>query len=197
MSSGKKFIGASAAFAAASEFLFRGYNIAFPEFDQGPADDLFVCSPESNKISRIQVRGKQTERGSCGNDGFSTPVITPGELTIDDHALDYAVMALRYDCQWLLGLFDSVFMKEIIQTGVGCHTAHAGRKTFDPRARVEKGTRKVFFSSIDVSRAFSNHASSTWNEFFPFRISDVKPSNPRKKTPPSQLRIVLQESLIN
>lgn len=174
MSSGKKMIGASATHAAAAEFLFRGYNVAFPEFDMGCEDDLLVFSPENNKISRIQVRSKQTGMKSNGEDGYSVPVITPIELTQNDENLDYLVIGLRYCSQWILGLFDEVLMKKVMDAGVGSYTEHVGQKSFEPRARVIRMSGKVLFSGVDVSSAFSHTPNSKWDDFFPVRIADVK-----------------------
>lgn len=174
MSSGKKMIGASATHAAASEFLFRGYNIAFPEFDMGIEDDLLVLCPDSKKVTRVQVRSKQTATNQRGEDGFSTPVITPIELIQKNASLDYVVIALRYCSQWILGLFDEAIMRMVMDANVGSYTGHVGQSTFDPRARVVRATGRVLFSGVDVSRAFSHISDSNWDENFPIRISDVK-----------------------
>ena len=181
MSSGKKMIGSSATHAAASEFLFRGYNVAFPEFDMGIEDDLMVLCPDTKKITRVQVRSKQTETNKRGEDGFSTPVITPIELTQDNASLDYVVIALRYCSQWILGLFDEPIMRTVMDANVGSYTGHVGQRTFDPRARVLRSSGKVLFSGVDVSRAFSHISDSNWDEKFPIRISDVKRPNAENK----------------
>jgi hypothetical protein len=172
MSSGKKMIGASAAHAAAAEFLFRGYNVAFPEFDMGIADDLMVFSPDSGRVFRVQVRAKQSELRS-GEDGVSTPVITPMELMESGNNLDFVVHAIRFSRRWLIGLFDSALVQKVMDTGVGCYTSHAGRNTYDPRVTVDRSSGRILFSGVDVSEGFSHVPDSKWDELFPIRIEDA------------------------
>jgi hypothetical protein len=174
MSSTKKLVGASATFAAASEFLFRGYNVAFPEFDMGRADDLLVFSPASPKIFRLQVRSKQTTRNSIGEDGFSTTFFIPIEIADETNPLDLVVAALRYDQRWLLGLLDKSIASEIFASGAGCRTKHVGQETFDVRARVEKDSKRVFFSGIDVTATFAHSPDSKWDVLFPTRDREIE-----------------------
>ncbi|MEI6675764.1 MAG: hypothetical protein WCO57_11365 [Verrucomicrobiota bacterium] len=182
MSSGKKMIGASATHAAAAEFIFRGYNVAFAEFDMGIADDMMVFSPESSRVFRVQVRAKQSEL-RFGADGVSTPIITPMELMESGSNLDFVVHALRFSRRWLIGLFDAASVQKVMDAGVGCYTSHAGRNTYDPRVTVDRGSGRILFSGVDVSEGFSHVPDSKWDELFPIRIEDAKRQHKLLKQP--------------
>jgi hypothetical protein len=175
MSSGKKMVGSSAAYAAASEFLFRGYNVAFPEFDMGVADDLLVFSPDNEKVSRIQVRSRQFNSFPNGLEGRSTEIYMPVELLGDDNPLDFVIIALRFEHRWLTGIFDQPSLKNLVSAGVGSFTEHVGQKTYDLRATYNQSNGRLYFSKVDVSYAFSSNPPSRWDELFPVRNTAVKP----------------------
>jgi uncharacterized protein YuzE len=48
------YIGKAGQFAAMSEFLMRGWNVAVPEVDIG--DDIFVVRDENGEFVRVQVK---------------------------------------------------------------------------------------------------------------------------------------------
>jgi hypothetical protein len=50
----KHYVGRSGQLAAMSEFLWRGWNVAMPEVDEG--DDIFVVEHTSGTLYRVQVK---------------------------------------------------------------------------------------------------------------------------------------------
>ena len=60
------YVGKAGQFAAMSEFLMRGWNVAVPEVDIG--DDIFVVQDESGTLRRVQVK---TSTSTIRQNGFS------------------------------------------------------------------------------------------------------------------------------
>jgi hypothetical protein len=174
MSSGKKLIGASAAYAVASELLFRGYNVAFPEFDMGRGDDLVALSPDTGEVKRFQVRSRQLNRYATGEEGKSTEIYVPAEISEHDYPLDFVAIALRYQQSWLLGLFDSDSIETLKLEGVGGATKHVTQETYDLRATVDRESKTIRFSGVDVTQYFNILVPSQWDKHFPIRINDAK-----------------------
>ena len=50
----QKYLGMAAHYAAMSEFLIRGYNVAIPAVDVG--DDVLVIDDGQGTVSRVQVK---------------------------------------------------------------------------------------------------------------------------------------------
>jgi hypothetical protein len=174
MASGKKLIGSSAVHAVASELLFRGYNISFPEFDMGRGDDLLALHPDTGEIKRFQVRSRQLYRYATGEEGKSTEIYVPSEIGDKDYPLDFVIIALRYQQGWLLGLFDEESIRSLKTQGIGGLAKHMSQETFDLRVTLDRTTKAIRFSGVDVTHCFNVIVPSEWDKHFPVRINDSK-----------------------
>ncbi len=63
----KHYIGKSGQLAAMSEFLWRGWNVAIPEVDEG--DDIFVVQHTSGDLYRVQVKTATAREHSGAMEG--------------------------------------------------------------------------------------------------------------------------------
>jgi hypothetical protein len=63
----KHYIGKSGQFAAMSEFLWRGWNVAIPEVDEG--DDIFVVQHTTGVLYRVQVKTATARERSGATEG--------------------------------------------------------------------------------------------------------------------------------
>jgi hypothetical protein len=66
------YVGKAGQFAAMSEFLMRGWNVAVPEVDIG--DDIFVVRDENGEFVRVQVKTATAQKRS---DNFSAQFSLP------------------------------------------------------------------------------------------------------------------------
>jgi hypothetical protein len=75
----KHYVGKAGQLAAMSEFLWRGWNVAMPEVDEG--DDIFVVQHTSGTLYRVQVKTTTAhERGGALDGEFNIAlrqIITP------------------------------------------------------------------------------------------------------------------------
>jgi len=55
------YVGKAGPLAVMSEIALRGYNVALPEIDVG--DDIFGVSPDSGKLTRVQVKTASGRKG--------------------------------------------------------------------------------------------------------------------------------------
>ena len=86
------YVGKAGQFAAMSEFLLRGWNVAVPEVDVG--DDIFVVRDTDGEFWRIQVKTAiSTERRNGFSAQFSLPLTQVQERFVPE--LTYIFMVLN------------------------------------------------------------------------------------------------------
>jgi hypothetical protein len=90
------YVGQSGLFAAMSEFLYRGYNVAPPAVDLG--EDVFVVRARPNVVTRVQAKSSNTQNTRAGYFAqFNVPLDQLEEQ--DDPELVY-VFPARHDGRW-------------------------------------------------------------------------------------------------
>lgn len=95
------YLGKAGHFAAMSEFLLRGWNVAVPEVDVG--DDIFVVRDSDGAFVRIQVKTAQAKRLKTGFSAqFAIPL--PQLARPATPELTYAFVVRHPDSGWHLPL---------------------------------------------------------------------------------------------
>ncbi len=90
------YTGMSGQFAAMSEFLSLGYNVATPEVDRG--DDVFVVRDDDGDLSRIQVK---TANAQTTRYGYRATVNVPKlQLETPRNPELYYVIPVRHENRW-------------------------------------------------------------------------------------------------
>jgi len=89
------YTGMSGQFAAMSEFLWRGYNVAIPAVDVG--EDIFVVEAENNVLRRVQVKTAGTGT-RAGNDKTVQFGLSRGQLNLPAGGSElYFMLLTRWD----------------------------------------------------------------------------------------------------
>ena len=97
------YVGKAGQFAAMSEFLMRGWNVAVPEVDIG--DDIFVVRDENGEFVRVQVKAATAQTHSKSFSAqFSLPIAQLDRDFVPE--LVYCFL-IRYNNQWLSPLLIS------------------------------------------------------------------------------------------
>ena len=91
------YVGKAGQFAAMSEFLMRGWNVAVPEVDIG--DDIFVVRDENGEFVRVQVKTATSQtRSENFSAQFSIPLTQLDRTFVPE--LVYCFL-IRHNNQWL------------------------------------------------------------------------------------------------
>ena len=104
--------GSAGELAVASEFAFRGYNVAIPEIDKG--DDLFVLNDATGAMSRIQV--KTAKRKANGHFQFNIKQAAIDIAVIPDVSF---VFALRVQNGWRFIILQRAQLSAYVLAGMG------------------------------------------------------------------------------
>lgn len=91
------YVGKAGQFAAMSEFLMRGWNVAVPEVDIG--DDIFVVRDENGEFVRVQVKTATAQtRSKNFSAQFSVPLAQLDRTFVPE--LVYCFLT-RHNNKWL------------------------------------------------------------------------------------------------
>lgn len=97
------YVGKAGQFAAMSEFLMRGWNVAVPEVDIG--DDIFVVRDENGEFVRVQVKAATAQ---THNQSFSAQFSLPIAQLDRDFVPELVYCFLvRHNQRWLAPLLIS------------------------------------------------------------------------------------------
>ena len=92
-------LGRAGEFAAMSEILARGWNVAIPEVDMG--DDVFVARDDGTRLTRVQVKTTQATPGDDGTWTTATNKLSYPQLRREGEEVPLLyVFAARVETRW-------------------------------------------------------------------------------------------------
>lgn len=165
------YTGMSGQFAAMSEFLWRGYNVAIPAVDVG--EDIFVVEAEQGVLRRVQVKtaGTGTVRGGNKTVQFN---LSRSQLNLQPGGSDLFYMLLaRWDdidakIPWRFLLLRNEEVNRLRQTQPPARSRRGRPRQKDTDAKTDVLKMNVVFSATDAvawghsMSEFLDHWSADW-----------------------------------
>ena len=148
----KHYIGKSGQLAAMSEFLWRGWNVAIPEVDEG--DDIFVVQHADGDLIRVQVKtATARERGGTMEGQFS---VSKRQITVPRIPELHFVFCFRLPSGgWRFAAAKQTKLKELLNSGNLGKENKKGQVVF----RLRWGGEEML---ISVSRGVTEYVTASF-----------------------------------